>query len=195
MFLAPQSFWGGAAAADGAEQLQEPYCARPTVGDDRGRTRGSGSLPVRKTSSSPDSSIPATPQAGHSPTVSNEQQQEQLAPHEAALQLLDAVASQELGRPESALQLVTESTAAVAQHHSSTASRVRSSPALPALANGSPALDVIHEDSSQDEPAQYGSVADMPHSVDPADEYNSRVKVGHASETSMLCRNLGCMSV
>lgn len=112
--------------------------------------------------------------------MSNEQQQEQFAPHEAALQLIDAVASQKLGGPEPALQLVTESTAAVAQYESSTASRARSSPALPALAKGSPALDVIHEDSSLGQPVQLGAVADSPHSADPAAECSSRVKVGRA---------------
>ena len=118
--------------------------------------------------------------------MSNDQQQKQLA-NEAALQLPDVVASQDLDGPEPALQLMLETTAAVVQLDFNTASRARSSPAVPLVARGSPALAVIHEDSSPDQPVQLDSVADLPHSADPAAEDGSRVKVRHSSETSMLC--------
>ena len=78
------------------------------------------------------------------------------------------------------MQLDVESTAAVVHHDSRTAVRARSSPAVPAVvAKGSPPLDTIHEDSSQDAVAQHGSVADAQHTADLAAEHSSSVKVRH----------------
>ena len=148
-----------------------------------------GNPPVSHVNSSADSDA-------HVDQQPDEPQQTELqlrhASHEAALQPPDAVTSQELGGQQSALQLdLVETTAAVVQEQASTALKARSSPAVHVVAKSSPGLAVIYEGSSQDEPVQLDSVADLPHSADPAAEYNSRVKVGHASETSMLCRNWG----
>ena len=143
-----------------------------------------GSFPVSDVESFTDSDVPVDRQ----PEPQQIELQLRHASHEAALQPPDAATSQELGGQQSALQLnLVDTTAAVVQEKASTALKARSSPAVPAVAKGSPGLAVIYEGGSQNEPAQYGSVAAPPHNADPAAENSSRVKVRRSSKTSTLC--------